>query len=309
MIIRPPVIASRHTHRKNPEAFATGSAKQPQRNEGIASATPWPRNDRLILLLVFLSLNAHSYEISRLRTEGEKDATVVLETNETQLEAAKVEVKGNEVLFFLDGATLDPEMKGYAVVAAPHPLIDKGEFQEEKKGVQGHFWINGPEKELKDRITLSTKDGVIRLLIKAPEKNSATLDLLKEEQKPLAVDTQKTKEASPWKSLWILLALLTVAGAGTYFILRFLKSKSVGLGKKYLIEQLAYLPVGTKSGLSLVRVGKEFMLLGVTPQAIRLVSNLPSLSAQYEDETKFERAQFQDVVEDEIARLKKQIAL
>ncbi|NDD05493.1 MAG: hypothetical protein EB078_11345 [Proteobacteria bacterium] len=92
---------------------------------------------------------------------------------------------------------------------------------------------------------------------------------------------------------------------GVFLVLRTVKNK-VGLKgtRRYLIEQLGYHSLGAKSGVSLLRIGQEFVLVGVTPNSINIISHLPKLREQYEEETGFERGVFKQAIAEEVQRLK-----
>ncbi|MFM8315766.1 MAG: flagellar biosynthetic protein FliO, partial [Deltaproteobacteria bacterium] len=71
--------------------------------------------------------------------------------------------------------------------------------------------------------------------------------------------------------------------------------------RKYLVEQLSYVPIGgMKSGVALVKVGGDFVLLGVTPNQVTFLSSLPKLSEQYEEENQFEKNTFNEAIQEQL---------
>ena len=68
----------------------------------------------------------------------------------------------------------------------------------------------------------------------------------------------------------IILALVAVVGLA-FAIGFFLKKKQDNSG---LIEVLAYQPLGFKKGISLIRVGKEVLVVGVTSTDFKLLKTL-----------------------------------
>ena len=57
---------------------------------------------------------------------------------------------------------------------------------------------------------------------------------------------------------------------------------------------------GGKAGVSLIKVGSEFVLVGVSSHQVSFLSSLPKLESQYEDENRFERETFQAAVQQEV---------
>lgn len=147
----------------------------------------------------------------------------------------------------------------------------------------------------------------------AREKLVGAGELEKQEQKPLfagGVDagTVTREIRQPAWGMILGIVVFLVASAGIFFALKFLQRRGGGLGsRRYLIESLSYCPVGPggKAGLSLVKIGNEFVLVGVTAQQVTFLSSLPELKARYESEAKFERGTFTQAVQEELARAAK----
>jgi len=138
-----------------------------------------------------------------------------------------------------------------------------------------------------------------------------------EEEKPLTLNVEKmaeeTKSSSGWKIL-LVLAVVGVSGVGTYFLLKLLKKQGFKMSsgsRKYLIENLSYSSIGPggKAGVGLVKVGSEFMLLGITSNQVTLLSNLPELAKKYEEESRFERSSFKSAVEQELQKIQTKVRI
>jgi len=127
------------------------------------------------------------------------------------------------------------------------------------------------------------------------------------EQLPLTLSGSADRVASGPTSAWswIPLSLALAAFVGVaIFLLRYLRARSFApLARRFLVEPLSYSPLGPggKAGVALVKVGGEFVLLGITAQQVSLLSSLPGLQAQYAEEHHLERADFRKVVASELA--------
>jgi flagellar biogenesis protein FliO len=88
--------------------------------------------------------------------------------------------------------------------------------------------------------------------------------------------------------------------------MKFLQKKGKLAGsRKYLIENLSYVPLGSnnKNAVCLIKVGSEFVLVGVSPQQVTFLSHLPKLESQYESESKFERNVFEEAIQEELNKM------
>ncbi|MEW5744012.1 MAG: flagellar type III secretion system pore protein FliP [Nitrospirota bacterium] len=75
----------------------------------------------------------------------------------------------------------------------------------------------------------------------------------------------------------VALALLVVLG-GIYVLMRFLKQRV--FPQKGVIEMLHYQPFGPKKGIAIVKVVREYMVIGVTDENISLLSKLNPADVQ-----------------------------
>ena len=105
---------------------------------------------------------------------------------------------------------------------------------------------------------------------------------------------------SPWKfsTVSLILVVLVAAGAGFAWIIR---KRRPSTKRPYLIEQVSSLSLGPKTNLSVVKVGGDFVLLGVTPHAVTTLSVLPHLTSQYEKESDLERSTFHAALRSQIS--------
>jgi len=137
--------------------------------------------------------------------------------------------------------------------------------------------------------------------------NESVSGFLREEQKPLNTQTigkTETKATSHGYYIFVVCLVLVLAGACTFFVIRFLRRNGGFRGsRKFLIEQLSYCPLGTKMGVALLKIGREFILVGVTPNQINILSNMPVLAEQYGEEAKYERDHFDKAVKEELSRI------
>ncbi len=268
---------------------------------------------RLACLLFFVSCYAFSYPLSSLKVGGEKEAEIRFQTPEGFADVPSFTIKNGKIEFILSGAELDSSFEGNVKLSAPHALVKTLTASQEKRGLAVKVELNDREQNWKEKVAFSREKSSLVLKIGFPVKVTPVLEYAKSEQLPVLADNPSVKPATVGfgHTQWLLiLGILVVAGISTFAVVKFLRIKEKTAGnRKYLIESLAHCSLGPKAGVSLVRVGREFVLVGVTPHQINLLSHVPGLQAQYEDETKFERESFKDAVDEEIARLKKEIAL
>jgi len=253
------------------------------------------------------------YPINSLKVGGQKEAEIRFQSSEAPANLPTPAIKGNSIELFFTGAELDGSFQGKAELKAPHALVKELTATQEKKGVSVKLEMIGKAGEWKDRVSVATENQSVVVRLGFPAKVTPALDYAQSEQLPILTEAAAVKPAtSPFgRTQWfVVLGVLVVAALSTFAVVKLIQMKGKASGKrKYLIEQLAHCSLGPKTGVSLVRVGREFVLLGVTPQQVNLLSHVPALQAQYEEETRFERESFKDAVDEEITRLKKEIAL
>jgi len=219
-------------------------------------------------------------------------------------------VNDNVVELTFGDTELDESTGAPAELTSPHTLIRRiGTFAVNKNTVKSRIVVNGTTEDLKQRIHLTREGGSVNLSIDFPKGANSTAQLLKEEEMPISIASVTAKPISATPSgaqLAIVLFVFILAGAATYFFAKFLKQRGQIKGtRKYLVEQLSYCPVGNKAGVSLLKIGNEFILVGVTAQNVSMLSNLPKLQEQYDGEVSLERKDFKVAVDEEFSRLNK----
>ncbi len=143
----------------------------------------------------------------------------------------------------------------------------------------------------------------------APASTDASVrDFMQKEELPLGHPEVGIETKSPTRhvgKIAVGVAILLILAGATAFGLKALKTQSVRQGsRKYLIEKMSYANLGPKSGVCLLKVGKEFVLVGVTPQQINFLSTLPELTKEYNTENKGESDSFREAVQEEFKRIK-----
>lgn len=257
----------------------------------------------LIFLMGFASMGA---QISSVKVSGENKAVIEFVGSEGKTSNPTYKITGNVVELNFTNASLSPSYQGKLDVSSPHALVHRVSlFEPAPKQVRALVVVNGSIEGLKNRLVLADNSSGTTLTVDYPKVGNSTLDLLKEEQLPLQDTSKESKKESrgfQWVQLVLFLIVVIGAGASTFFVVKFAKAKgNWGGSRKYLIEQLSYVPVGgTKSGVALVKVGNEFVLLGVTQNQVTFLSNLPRLSEQYADENSFEKSTFNEAVQEQM---------
>jgi flagellar biogenesis protein FliO len=220
------------------------------------------------------------------------------------------QIRDNAVEVNFSGAEISETLAAQTDIQSPHALVSRVRLFPARDGsLKVRISINGSEQRLKERIQLKAGSGQALLSIDYPKANDPTLSLLKDEQQPVFAPTE-AKKSEPGGMGWfrsiVLVLLLGGAGVGTYFGAKLMRKQAHRFGsRKYLIETIAYSPVGPagKAGVGIVKVGGEFVLVGVTANHVSLLSQLPKLQSQYEDESKVERESFQEAVKEQVREL------
>lgn len=263
---------------------------------------------RKVILLAFLApWFCSAYTISQVRVSGEKAADILFEGSEMKLPVLRSQ--GNVLEASFPGAELSEALKEKKDITPNHPLIQRiSIFPTEGNGVRARILVNGSTEGLTERAKLSPDPSGVRLQMSFPTGESTMLSVFQEEQLPLAVSENRGKAAATgtrYAQGMAILCILLVSIVGGVFLYRNLKKRGKIVGtRKYLIEQLSHCPLGNRTGVSLLKIGKEFVLVGITPHQVTFISALPKLQDQYESEATLERKDFRKVVEDEFKRIK-----
>lgn len=250
------------------------------------------------LLLPSLAYAAH---IQAIKVGGEGSAEVSLIADGALSSTPRMTVEDNRVELTFGDVTLAPALAKQGDIASPHALIQKITPTATESGARIKLVVNGSTEKLRDRVRLQKKDGAIALVLTYPTGGEATLKLLQEEQvtlEPKKAEVVEARGGFGWLRLMLVLGLFGLAGAGTWYVFKFAKKKTGwGGSRRHLIETVAQAPVGDgKASVAILRVGAEFVMVGVTSSQVNFLSNLPKLQAQYEDETALERDSFKEAV-------------
>lgn len=262
----------------------------------------------LLTIASLIAVTVFGAEITGVEVTGEDKAVVSFQgTFNDQVPAWKVNDGNLEITF--SGTHLGEPIKQKLDLESPHALVRRlSVYALDEQTTRAKVILNGSLEALRDRIHVGKDGGRLLFSIDYPKGQSAALNLLREEQKPLAAQSEKTVINSGkgyGLTLAILILTLLGAGAATFFFTKFLRKKGGVRGsRKFLIEQLGYCALGTKTGVSLLKVGNEFVLVGVTPGNVNFLSNLPRLQEQYDEEASFERGVFKESIAEEVRRLK-----
>lgn len=263
---------------------------------------------RLTLSILVLATSVLAVEVDSIKVAGDDRAEVSFSVKgEGPTPSLRTQENMVEVTF--SNATLSDALKKNAEQSSPHALVHRLQSYEPDKGtVRTRIVLNGTAERLKDRVAIERASGGYLVKIDFPKGGAKAIELFKEEQAPLSQTVTSGGAKKPSESrlpMFILCIVLLGSSAAALFGVKYLKGRTkIGGSRKYLIEQLGYCALAPKSGVSLVKVGNEFVLLGVTPGQVTFLSNLPKLQEKYEAESDLERKDFRVAVEDEYRRMK-----
>jgi len=262
-----------------------------------------------LLMLFFLSYLVVGFEITEVSVrENERAQIEVVGNLGSDLPHLKMEKGIIEITF--PGTTLsEKNFKNRKLeIVSPHVLLKQVSAFEESGSVKIRLGVNGSLDALKERFELIPSERGLLLGLNYPDKNASTLKLTQLEQSPLGspevLRSKDHKSSFSTIGTVIILFLAFTAVLGFFFVRYTKKQSGLKGSRKYLIEQMSFFPLGPKSGVSLLKIGNEFVLLGVTPQNITHLSGLPKLQEQYEEESGFERGLFKESVAEEIKRMR-----
>ncbi len=265
---------------------------------------------RQVVIFAFMALGylALGFEVREIQVTGQDNAQVIF-VGQVPSAPQNLRVNENSLEFAFPATYLSDRKSEKLEILSPHALIKRVTLvQGSENALKGKIVLNGSMEGIKERLHWDTSSQNLILRIDYPAKNGAALKLLQEEQTPLLASAagKATEQAHSHRTLFVLMTFVFVALAlGMVVLFRVLKKKGSLKGpRKYLIEQLGYCPLGTKSGVSLLKVGTEFVLVGITPNQISMLSQLPKLQEQYAEETGFERSVFKEAVSQEVQRLR-----
>lgn len=249
---------------------------------------------------MFFSWTCEGALITSIGVEGGDEARVNFELDSHLGELPSIDVSGNVVSLSVR-AKLSDNYQGKIDLDSPHSLIQRLSAYSIDGSVKVKLVMKGEESNLRDRISLREEGSKLVLAIRYPLSGENSLLSFQNENKKIeSVLSPKTplNRNKIWLfgSLVVLITMLAMLGG-----LRVLKKRGGFRGsRKFLIEQLSYFPLGTKSGVSLLKIGSEFVLVGITPQQISFLSSLPTLEKEYLSQTKLEREVFKEALHQEV---------
>ncbi len=261
------------------------------------------KNKHLICFLGFLYASGISaVALQTVEVSGDTSAQLSFLADGPLPTTPKMSVQENRIELLFPGVKLSGSLVKNSEVGSTHALVQKIQVVPDSVGdAKVKIIVNGSLDKLRDRVKLAKKDGSVQMTLAYASGSEATLKLLQEEQE--ALPTQKA--ASPevrggfgWLRLMLVLALFSLVGAGTWFGLKFAKRRVGWVGsRKHLIETLAQVPVGGgKASVAVLRVGTEFVMVGITGSNVSLLSTLPKLQEQYEEESLLDRESFREAI-------------
>lgn len=247
-------------------------------------------------------------QIQAIKIAGETSAEVSFVSDGILPSTPRMSVEENRVDLIFAGVALSPALIQQVDIPSPHALLQRISVSPvEGGGARVRLIVNGSIEKLRDRVKLQKNDGTISLVLTYPASATATLKLLQEEQS--SIDTTKPATADSrggfgWFRLFLILFLFAATGGGTWLFVKYAKKKTGWRGtRRHLIEMVASAPVGeNKASVAIVRVGGEFVMVGVTSSQVNLITRLPKLESQYEEENSLERGSFKEAIEEEVRR-------
>lgn len=268
----------------------------------------------LIAIVLGLSSLGMAYTLEDLRFGGDGKAEIQFGIRNAENSAPQIKVEGNVVDIQFLGAEIAREWT-QREWNRPHTLVQSAVVSKiEPNAVRVRFVISGSTEDLKKRVRLEKNDKAVKLLVDyapgasaaATDKSTASLWRESEETPLGTLDGKHEKSRSggtlPVILVGLFLTLVTV-GVGVWSYRTF-KQKGGKVGsRKYLIETVAYHSLGNRNGVSLLKVGDEFVLVGITPTQVSMLSHLPGMQKRYAEESQFEREGFQVAVEEELGRI------
>lgn len=262
----------------------------------------------VLLALFFMGYLALGYQLESVRVGGEDRAQIEF-VGQLPESPRAWKVQDNAIEVSWANTKLASQHGEKLELLAPHTLIKRVTLiQGSDDTLKGRIVMNGTMEGIRDRIKLSTTEKGPSFTVDYPAQNANAMRMLQEEQTPLANSAfmKKQDSSSGYRTVvGVISVFLLFCLVGSYLFFRYFKGKGALRGaRRYLIEQMSYCPLGAKSGVSLLKIGREFVLVGITPNQISMLSQLPKLQEQYEEETGFERHVFQEAVAEEVQKLR-----
>lgn len=262
----------------------------------------------LLAILIGISGTATAIEIQAIKVAGDTSAEVTFISDGALPATPGLRVEDNRVELSFPGVALSSALTGAPEIASPHALVQKISSSVDNGTSRVKLVVNGSSEKLRDRVKLQKTDNGVKMVLTYPAGGEATMKLLQEEQAVLEAPKPKAQESKGgfgWVRLLVALFIFAAAAGGTWYFVKFARSKTGWRGtRRHLIETIANAPVGAggKASVAILRVGSEFVMVGVTPGQISFLSNLPKLQEQYEEENSLERDSFKEAIAEQARR-------
>lgn len=263
---------------------------------------------KVFLAAVILGGSAQAVQIQAIKVGGDTSAEVTFISDGALPATPGLRVDDNRVELSFPGVSLSSALTGAPDLASPHALVQKISSSVDNGTSRVKLVVNGSTEKLRDRVKLQKTDSGVKMVLTYPSGGEATMQLLQEEQVTLEAPKPKAQESKGgfgWMRLIIALFVFAGAAATTWYFVKFARTKSGWRGsRRHLIETIANTPVGAggKASVAILRVGSEFVMVGVTPGQVSFLSNLPKLQEQYEDENSLERDSFKEAIAEQSRR-------
>ncbi len=263
---------------------------------------------RAFALAVTLCGSASAVQIQAIKVSGETTAEVSFLSDGALPATPGLRVEDNRVELSFPGIALSTALINAPDITSPHALLQKISSSAENGTSRVRLVVNGSSEKLRDRVKLQKTDTGVKMVLTYPLGGEATMKLLQEEQVVLETPKPKVAESKGgfgWVRLILVLFVFAGAALTTWYFMKFARTKSGWRGtRRHLIETIANAPVGAggKASVAILRVGSEFVMVGVTPGQVTFLSNLPRLQAQYEEENSLERDSFKEAIAEQSRR-------
>ncbi len=265
------------------------------------------------IFIAFISYPLLGAEIVAVKTAGETSAEISFVSDEALPAVPRLSFDDNQIDLTFSNLKISPALQ--PETSSPHALVQKLSLSPlDGGGTRARIVVNGSIAKLRDRVRLQKNEKGVTLSLAYPVGSEATLKLLQEEQ--AAIDPKKgeslqQKAGFGWFRWVLSVFLLGGAGIATWAFVRFAK-KNVGWrgSRKHLIETVAATGLGDgKASVAILRVGSEFVMVGITSHQVSFLSNLPKLQAQYEIESSLERNSFNEAISEELRRTRSELSV
>ncbi len=181
---------------------------------------------KMALVILSFSQAIFAVQLSTVKVSGEKEAEIFFQFSSAIDSQPIVRTVENTIELTFSGMRL-PEGNQKTELEAPHALIQRiTAYALDANTVKARVVLNGSADHLKDRIALENTAKGTRLRVKYPSGSNPTLELLKEEQKPITASLEETKAVSapliPLRMIFLLMVLAS-AGVASYFFVRYVR--------------------------------------------------------------------------------------